>query len=111
MLKRPRMIIFDYGDTLMWEEPFDGVKANIALQKYITKNKSKATPEEIDAFSFSLWKEMQKTREIEIETHHHNIIKFQYEYLGIEFSIPVEEVEQIIFDNACPGGLMPRVDC
>jgi len=41
-LKIPKMIIFDYGHTLVYEDRWDGLKANKELYKYIISNKSHA---------------------------------------------------------------------
>ena len=42
----PRMIIFDYGQTLANEKPFDGVAGGAALLKYAVKNKYGYTAEQ-----------------------------------------------------------------
>lgn len=38
-MKKPKMILFDYGQTLVNEQLFDGVKGTEAVLGYATKNK------------------------------------------------------------------------
>lgn len=37
-MKYPKMIIFDYGHTLLYEPGWDAVRGNAELLKYVTKN-------------------------------------------------------------------------
>ncbi len=46
-MKRPKMILFDYGQTLVAEAPFDGVKGTEAVLQYCTENKYHLTAERI----------------------------------------------------------------
>lgn len=38
-MKKPKMILFDYVQTLVNEQIFDGVKGSRAVLEYATKNK------------------------------------------------------------------------
>ena len=38
-MKKPKMILFDYGQTLVNEQCFDGIKGTEAVLKYAKKNK------------------------------------------------------------------------
>lgn len=38
-MKIPKMILFDYGQTLIAEQKFDGVKGTEAVLQYATRNK------------------------------------------------------------------------
>ncbi len=44
---KPKMILFDYGQTLVNEVAFDGVKGTEAVLKYAVKNKYNKTAEEV----------------------------------------------------------------
>lgn len=46
-MKRPKMILFDYGQTLVNEAPFDGMKGTEAVLQYCTENKYHLTAEQI----------------------------------------------------------------
>lgn len=43
----PKMIIFDYGHTLLYEPDWDSVRGNAELLKYATKNPNNYTLEDI----------------------------------------------------------------
>ena len=38
-MKTPKMVLFDYGQTLIAEQKFDGVKGTAAVLQYATRNK------------------------------------------------------------------------
>ena len=42
-MKMPKMILFDYGQTLVNEQRFNGVRGTEAVLKYATKNKSESS--------------------------------------------------------------------
>ena len=48
-MKRPEMIIFDYGQTLAAEEPFDGIKGTTAVMQHAIVNQYNLTPEQVQA--------------------------------------------------------------
>jgi len=45
-LKYPKMIIFDYGHTLLYEPGWDSVRGNAKLLKYVSKNPNNYTLED-----------------------------------------------------------------
>lgn len=45
----PKMILFDYGQTLVNERKFDGIRGTEAVLKYAIKNKYNRTAEEVQA--------------------------------------------------------------
>lgn len=46
-MKKTKMVLFDYGQTLVNEQLFDGVKGTEAVLKYAIKNKYNKSAEEI----------------------------------------------------------------
>ncbi|MBD5157692.1 MAG: hypothetical protein HDT13_08680 [Butyrivibrio sp.] len=42
-MRKPKMLLFDYGQTLVDEEKFDGVRETEAVMKYCTVNKHNLT--------------------------------------------------------------------
>ncbi len=106
----PKMILFDYGRTLLHETGFDFLKGIRALYPYITKNPRGVTPEEFDAFGKNLYSEVfDKTRDQGVEIHEYQVLRFQLKYHGMELSVPIEEAEEILWDNISPGGRMPHI--
>lgn len=49
-IKKPKMILFDYGQTLVNEQKFDGVKGTAAVLKYAKRNKYHKTAEEVQEY-------------------------------------------------------------
>ena len=109
-MNKPKMIIFDYGHTLLCEPEFDFLRGQMALSPYITKNKYNLTPEQINDFSAGLFKKTGAAREIGLELHEEQFQRFLYEYLGIEISISLSDAEEILWDNTSPGEVMPNAD-
>ena len=52
-MKKPKMILFDYGQTLVNEQKFDGVKGTQAVLNYAIKNRYNKTAEEVQGFYFT----------------------------------------------------------
>ena len=48
-MNRPKMILFDYGQTLIDQGRFDGVKGTAAVLEYAVRNKYHRTAEEVQA--------------------------------------------------------------
>lgn len=107
-MQKPKMILFDYGDTLLCEPDFDGVRGMQALFPYMTKNSERCTPEDLSAASFALFEECAAVREMGFELHEWNLNRLLFGSRGIEFSVPEDQVEQIFWEHACPGAVMPN---
>ena len=46
-MKYPKMILFDYGHTLLYELGWDSVRGNAELLKYVTKNPNNCALENV----------------------------------------------------------------
>lgn len=106
----PKMILFDYGNTLLHEPGFDTLKGDRALFSFISANKYNLSAEEIHAFSSRLYEETRAAREMGFEISEAQIRKMLCEYLGIELSISMEEAERVFWDNTSYGAVMPKAD-
>ena len=79
-IKKPEMIIFDYGHTLLYEPGFDAMRCEKAAFPYIIGNPQNLTAEQI-------YGEVQKCSEIGeerdrgIEIHEWQFMRLIYEYL------------------------------
>jgi len=110
-MKMPKMILFDYGHTLCHEPGFDGVRGTEAIMKYAAYNKDNLSAAEINAFAESVYRGItQDARNAGAEAHNLIYQRFVYEYLKIGFSLPNERIEQIFWDGASPGEMMPGAD-
>jgi len=110
-MKKPKMILFDFGHTLCYEKGFDGVRGTQAIMRHAVKNKRNLDAAEISAFADTLFEGIAaNARSLDLEVHHLINAKFMYEYLQIEFNLPPAQIERIFWDNASPGTAMPHVD-
>lgn len=107
----PKMILFDYGYTLIREPKFDSECGTEALLKYAVRNKNHLGAKEISVFSDRLFERISSpSRMIGLEFHNHMFQKLLYEYLEIDFSLGPVEIEKIFWDSAGPGTVMPDAD-
>ena len=102
------MILFDYGQTLVNEKFFDGVKGTEAVLKYATKNKYNKSAEDLQAYANELNKELgrfdpEKRHLFQVEVPNYMFSKYLYESQGIEISLSSEEMDSVFWDAAAPG--------
>lgn len=109
MLHLPKMILFDYGRTLLYEPDFDFLRAEMELFRHIKCNPRGITPAESASFGLELFERYQQARSSGFELHEYQILKTKYEYLGIELAISIPDAEEILWTAASPGECMPYV--
>jgi len=110
-MTKPKMILFDYGDTLCAESDVDFLRGYEALMPYIKRNKNNLTPQQINNFDQEMYDKIAgDIHDIGYEVHEWPLLRFTYEYLGIELSISIPEAEMILWNAASPGAVMPRAD-
>ena len=107
-MRKPDMILFDYGDTLLCEPEFDALRGMHALFPYIINNPEPCSPEKLAADSFSLFEEYADVRKMGFDLHEWNLNRLLFGMHGIEFSVNEAQIEQIYWENACPGAVMPH---
>lgn len=105
------MIIFDYGNTLLYEPDWNSDRGDLELCKYITKNPNNCTIDDIRQEIEIVFNEIGKVRSV----MHYDIPcttgnRLAYEHLGIEFSLTALEREIIFWTAACPGAVVPNAD-
>jgi putative hydrolase of the HAD superfamily len=109
-MKKPKMILFDYGHTLLYEPDTDFLRGETALFNYIKSNKHNLTPQQVCDFSQDLFEKIGKAREVGLELHEWQFQRFLYEYLEIEFTITYPEAENIFWYNVSAGAVIPEAD-
>lgn len=107
-MNKPKMILFDYGQTLIDEGVFDGVKGTAAVLKYAVKNKYNKTAEEVQNYANKLNKEIgrfdpDKRHLFQYEIPNHMFTRYLYESQGIEIDLSPEEIDNVFWDAAAPG--------
>ncbi len=104
----PKMILFDYGQTLANERKFDGVKGTEAVLKHAVKNKYNRTAQEIQAEANAINKELGrfdplKRHLFQVEVPNLMFTSYLYESLGIEVPLSHKEIDTIFWDAAAPA--------
>ena len=108
MLKKPKMIWFDYGQTLVKEANFNGVKGTEAVLQYAVTNKYDLTAAQVQAEAEKINQELgrfdpAKRHLFQVEVPNHMFTAYLYESLGIQLSISSEEIDRVFWDAAAPG--------
>lgn len=107
----PKMIIFDYGHTLLYEPGWDSVKGNAKLLKYAVKNPNNRTLEDVERAAELIYgKHIESIRKIGYDICGQIVNRVLYEYLGIEFSLTPLEMETVFWNGASSGAVMPDAD-
>ena len=107
-MKKPQMILFDYGQTLANERTFDGVAGSRAVLAHAAKNKYGVTAEQIqaeaDAINVSLGRFDPAMRHLfQVEVPNHMFTAYLYESMGVELPLTHQEIDRIFWDAASPG--------
>lgn len=109
----PEMILFDYGQTLIHERIFDPVLGSQAILDAAVRN-----PEGITAAQLvQLAEEVNRDilRSFGAPSRHYqpleipglSVTRYEWEYFGLEFDLPPEELEWIYWSNATPAEAAP----
>ena len=103
MPDKPKMILFDYGQTLIDEGKFDGIKGTEAVLQYATKNKynlsAERVQEEADRINQELGRfDPARRHLIQIEIPNHMFTAYLYESLGISLSLTSEQIDKVFWD-------------
>lgn len=110
-IRAPKMILFDYGHTLLYEPGFDFSTGNRALFPYIVSNPRHVTPEEFDHFSKEIFDQVViPARTQGCEFHNIQYLRLVLEYLGIGLSVSLDEAERIQWDAISQGARMPYIE-
>lgn len=104
----PKMILFDYGQTLLDEGGFDPVKGTAAVMEYALENKYNLTPQQVQDEADAILAEIGRVNQggkstCPIEMSVYPFDAYLYESKGIKLSISYSEAERIFWDVAAPG--------
>lgn len=108
-MNKPKMILFDYGGTLLYEQNFDFRRGEQVVFQHIKENPHNITLEQVEILDGELFGNADKCRKMGYEIHEWQLLRCKYESFGIKFDIPLEEVETLLWDNASEGGKMPYI--
>ena len=105
-IRLPKMILFDYGQTLVNERKFDGIKGTAEVMKYAVKNKHNYTAEDVQAAANAINDELgrydpERSHLLQVEVPNCMFSPYLYESMGIELSLSNKERDQVFWDAAC----------
>lgn len=106
-MRKPEMILFDYGHTLLYQPGHNTSNGNRAIYPYIDRNPNNISFEEFDQTMIGIFAKIKAERGEIMEIHEHSFLKLAMAYMGISFSVSLEEAEKIIMNGISRGGAMP----
>lgn len=110
-MKCPKMIIFDYGQTLLCEPDWDSGRGNAELLKYASKNPYNCTLDDVKKGAKIIFGEfLENVRRMGYDVSAQAGNRLLYEYLGIEFNLTPLEMETVFWNGASAGAVMPDAD-
>lgn len=107
-MKKPKMILFDYGQTLANEPKFDGVKGTEAVLRYAAGNPGGYTAQEIqekaEEIDFELGRyDPARKHLFQIEVPNSMLNSYLYGMMGIEIPLSQPDFDRIFWDAAAPA--------
>lgn len=108
-MKRPKMIIFDAGKTLINYLPkiddkemlyLSTIDAIEKLMPYITSNPNHYDAQDINRLTNEIFEEYSRCRKSYFEINNQVILKTVFDLLNIKLSIPFSQVEKIIWNHS-----------
>ncbi len=109
-MKKPSMIIFDYGQTLADEPSFDLSRGLSELYKHIVKNPDNITLQQFADCDGEIFKKHNAARKAGYEPHFHAELRCLLGYIGLELDVSFSEAERILWDNTSIGRIKPYAD-
>ena len=106
-MNRPKMILFDYGGTLMYEPDFEPFNGNKAIYPYINENPHNISLEGFSEYLLTLFDEIRALRGELIEIHEHTFLRNVLAHFDMELSVSIEEAEWIIWNGISRAVPMP----
>lgn len=107
-MKAPKMILFDYGQTLVAEQKTNGLKGTEAVLRYATGNKYHLSAEQVQDKATEINRELgrfdpEQRHLFQIEIPNTMFTPYLYESLGIEIALSNSEIDTIFWNAAAPG--------
>ncbi len=108
----PKMIIFDYGHTLLYDPNWDTMRGNKAVLDCCGENNtSGVTQEEMRDASHMIFGAVEKIHDMyNVDLPAQRCHKVMDELLGISPSLTPVERELVFWDAASEGAIMPKAD-
>ncbi len=109
-MRRPKMLLFDYGNTLVYEPAFDREAGFRAVLEHCTANpRGVGAADLAEAYAPALEKLIAASRAAEADLMDMCSKRMIYESLGLRFSMDLVALERVFWDAAGPGKPMPGI--
>lgn len=95
--KRPEMVIFDAGRTLIDYVDVDTLRGVRTLMEHVTANPRNLTPEQVDRFTNETFEQFDACRKNLFEVHEQTVLKLVYDLLELKFDCSLADIERIIW--------------
>ena len=107
-MNKPKMIIFDYGQTLVHEDLFNGIKGTEAVLANCMAEGNGVAAEEVQKLADEINTELDRfnpeSRHLAfVEIHEHPFQNYLYEYFGLKRTVSMLELETVFWNTASPG--------
>ena len=107
-MKTPKMVLFDYGQTLIAEQKFDGLKGTETVLQYAARNKYHLSAKQVQAKADEINREFgrfdpAKRHLSQIEIPNSMFTSYLYESQGIEIALSSSEIDTVFWNAAAPG--------
>lgn len=110
-MKKPEMILFDYGHTLVYEPSFDHPAGFRAVLARCRSNPRGITAEELaEAYALRLERLISASHAADCDYLDMAAKRLLYEERALEFDAELTELERLYWDAAGPGTAMPGAD-
>ncbi|MBE5803183.1 MAG: HAD family hydrolase [Clostridiales bacterium] len=106
-MRKPKMILFDYGHTLAYEPDTDFIRGEEAVFRHVTENPQGVTPWQASRLGTEIWLAQRQTRHAGWEQHEHQQLRLKYDSLGLKFDLPMGDLEKLLWTATTPGAAMP----
>ena len=109
-MQKPKMIFFDYGHTLVYEDKFDLPSGGEALYEHI-KTSQKPDRDTFVQHTVDLYMGLSRARrEVYLELPCDSFTRYLREYYDIEFDVDETELQTAYWDAISPPHAMPGID-
>lgn len=105
----PKMILFDYGGTLMDEPYFNALNGEKNVFAHIKENPDNVTPEESVQLATQIFNDYKAVRDAGFEMTERQNLRLQYEMQRITFDVSYEKLEEIYWDGCGDSRILPGV--
>ena len=106
-MTKPKMILFDYGQTISNEGKFNGLRGTTAVMEHAVENLRGLTPEEVQAEAEAINVEMGRTdpaarAQMKYEVPNHMYTAYLYELCGLKIDLSPAEIDRVFWDASAP---------